>query len=129
LKGYLLDTSVALLSVMEPERIGPKIRTAMAGGPAFLSIISYWEVMIKTCKGLLEVRDPRSWWMRTQEDLGLQPLMLLPEHISALYDLPLHHHDPFDRALIAQATVEDLGFLTTDSRIDPYASDRLRVLR
>ena len=84
--------------------------------------------MIKSCKGLLDVGDPRLWWDSAQRELGLQPLMFLPEHISALYDLPLHHHDPFDRALIAQATVEDLTFLTTDSRIEHYASDRLRVL-
>lgn len=84
--------------------------------------------MIKSCKGLLDVGDPRLWWTATQEALGLQPLFFLPEHISALHDLPLHHHDPFDRALIAQATIEDLTFLTTDSRIEPYATDRLRIL-
>jgi PIN domain nuclease of toxin-antitoxin system len=84
--------------------------------------------MIKACKGSLDVGDPRLWWEETQRALGLEPLFLSAEHIAALYDLPLHHHDPFDRALIAQATVEDLTFLTTDSRIEHYASDRLRVM-
>jgi PIN domain nuclease of toxin-antitoxin system len=128
LKGYLLDTNIALLAVIEPERVGRQIKTAIGEGPSYLSIISFWEVMIKVCKGLLEVGDVRLWWDDTREKLGLQPLLFLPDHISALYDLPLHHHDPFDRALIAQATVEDLTFLTTDGRIEQYASDRLRVL-
>jgi PIN domain nuclease of toxin-antitoxin system len=59
----------------------------------------------------------------------LQPLSFKADHIAALYDLPLHHHDPFDRALLAQATVEGLTLLTTDVRLESYASGRLRVLR
>jgi PIN domain nuclease of toxin-antitoxin system len=85
--------------------------------------------MIKACKGNLDVGDPRLWWEETQRALLLEPLFLSAGHIAALYDLPFHHHDPFDRALIAQATTEDLTFLTTDARLDLYASDRLRVLR
>jgi PIN domain nuclease of toxin-antitoxin system len=128
LNGYLLDTNIALLAVTEPDRVRQQIKTAIGAGPSFLSIISYWEVMIKHCKGLLELRNPRGWWGDTQATLGLQPLALTPDHIAAVYDLPYHHRDPFDRALIAQAMVEDLTFLTTDAGLEPYACDRLRIV-
>ena len=85
--------------------------------------------MIKSCKGNLNVGDPRRWWEETQRILKAEPLFVEAAHIAALYDLPPHHHDPFDRALLAQASVEGLAFLTTDDRLDAYAGGCLRVLR
>ena len=129
MSGYLVDTSVALIAVDTPERLSPNVRTAVLSGSSYLSIISYWEVMIKSRKGLLDVGDPRLWWAETLDALLAQPLPFRPEHISAIYDLPAIHHDPFDPALIAQATVEHLTFLTTDVRVAQYASERFRVMR
>jgi PIN domain nuclease of toxin-antitoxin system len=128
LNGFLLDTSVALLAVDVPERVTHSVRTAIEQGPAFLSAISFWEVMIKFQKGKLDVGDPRQWWIETLAALALQPLLHRPEHIAAIYDLPPIHQDPFDRALIAQAMVEDLTFLTTDRAILRYASASFRVI-
>jgi len=85
--------------------------------------------MIKAMKGMLDVGDPRQWWTETLEALALFPLPYEPEHIAALYGLPPIHRDPFDRALIAQATVEDLVLLTTDAVIPRYASQRFRVIQ
>lgn len=129
MNGYLLDTSVALLAVASPERLSPRIRKAIERGPAFLSVIAYWEVMVKAMKGTLDTQDARQWWREALDALGLQPLLYRPEHVAALYPLPPIHQDPFDRALIAQATVEDLTLLTTDRVIPEYASDRFRVIR
>ncbi len=129
MNGYLLDTSVALLAVAVPERLPARIRKAIERGPSFLSVIAYWEVMLKAMKGTLDIPDPRQWWREVLDALGLQPLLFRPEHIAALYPLPPIHQDPFDRALIAQATVEDLTLLTTDGVIPEYASDRFRVIR
>jgi len=129
LKGYLLDASVALVAAETPERLRPSVRTVIDQGPAFLSVISYWEVMIKAMKGALDVGDPRLWWAETLDALELEPLPFRPEHITAMYHLPPVHQDPFDRALIAQATVEDLTLATTDSLIGRYASDQFRVIR
>jgi PIN domain nuclease of toxin-antitoxin system len=56
-------------------------------------------------------------------------LALLPEHASEICALPPIHKDPFDRALIAQATVEKLTLITTDSEVVEYASQRVRILR
>jgi PIN domain nuclease of toxin-antitoxin system len=129
LKGYLLDTSIALIGVNAPERLSRTIRKAVDRGPAFVSTISYWEVMIKSMKGTLgEIGDPRQWWATALKDLALRPLAQSAEHIAAIYGLPPIHHDPFDRALIAQAIAEDLTLVTTDSYIPKYTSGRLKVL-
>ena len=128
MNGYLLDTGVALLAVDTPEALSESIREAIDQGPAWLSVIAYWEVMIKGMKGSLDVGDPRQWWTETLAVLALQPLPYRPEHIAAIYNLPPVHQDPFDRALIAQATVEDLTLLTTDAVIPRYATGRFRVL-
>ncbi len=129
MKGYLLDTSIALLAVHQSVRLRAAIREAIEEGPAFLSVIAYWEVMLKSMKGRLDVGDPRQWWGETLDALGLLPLLYRPEHIAGVYDLPAIHQDPFDRALIAQAIVEDLMLITSDATIIRYASERLRVIQ
>ena len=93
-----------------------------------LSVVCYWEVMIKSMKGTLDVGDPRAWWFDALEQLAATPLVLRPEHITAVYRLEPIHKDPFDRMLIAQATVEGLALVTTDSKIARYASKGLRVI-
>ena len=126
---YLLDTSVALLAVHQSARLSTAVRQAIDRGPAVLSSVGYWEVTTKARKGGLDVGNPRLWWAETLDALGLQPLLLHPHHIAAICDLPPIHQDPFDRALIAQATEEGLTLLTTDRKIPRYASKRFRVIR
>ena len=129
MSGYLLDTSVALFAVGTPEALPARVRKAIEQGPAFLSVVAYWEVMIKSMRGTLDVGDPRLWFGQTLDALGLRTLLYRPEHISALHGLPAVHQDPFDRALIGQAIAEDLTLLTTDATISRYASDTFRVIR
>jgi PIN domain nuclease of toxin-antitoxin system len=100
--GYLLDTSIALLGLASPERISPDIRLAVEGGPVYLSVISYWEVLLKSMKGKLDVGAPRVWWPDAFDTLTAKPLPLRPDHIAEVYNLGPIHQDPFDRALIAQ---------------------------
>lgn len=112
MKGYLLDTSVALLGLASPERIPPDVRLAIEGGPVYLSVISYWEVLLKSMKGKLEVGDPRAWWPDALDKLTATPLPLRPDHISEVFNLAPIHQDPFDRVLIAQARIEDLTLVS-----------------
>jgi PIN domain nuclease of toxin-antitoxin system len=128
LNGYLLDTGVALLAVSTPEALSAGVRKAIEQGPAFLSVVAYWEVTIKSMRGTLEIGDPCQWFSHATEALDLQSLLYRPEHVVALFALPPIHQDPFDRALIAQATSEDLTFLTTDAVIPGYASRGFRVI-
>jgi PIN domain nuclease of toxin-antitoxin system len=126
--GFLLDTSVALIALTEPTRLAPEVCAAIESGPNFLSVVVYWEVVLKSMKGVLKVGDPRGWWWEALDHLAATPLVLRPEHIAGVCRLPLLHRDPFDRVLIAQASVEDLTLVTTDGEIPRYASERVRVI-
>ena len=79
-------------------------------------------------KGKLEVGDPRTWWAGALEQLVARVLPLHASHVAEIPSLAPLHADPFDRALIAQATVENLTLVTTDSEIQRYASDIFRVI-
>ena len=125
----MLDTNVALLAVSAPEMLNARVRNAVERGPCFLSVVAYWEVAIKSMRGALDVGDPRDWFGKTLDALGLRSLLLRPEHVAAVLSLPPIHQDPFDRALIAQATAEDLTLLTTDGTIPKYASTAFRAIR
>jgi len=126
--GYLLDARAALIALTNPDRLSTRVRKAILAGPNVLSAIVYWEVVLKSMKGALDVGDPRTWWIDTLEQLVAIPLALRPEHVSEVYGLPAIHKDPFDRILIAQAGVEGLTVLTTDGEIPKYAGKRIRVI-
>lgn len=116
----LLDTSTLLWTLVTPERLSEPARQAVAEGGAVLSVASYWEVVIKTRKGLLPIPDPVSWWTRAAELLGGRVLPVRASHISALSALPDLHRDPFDRILIAQAVAEGWPLITSDRQIAAY---------
>ena len=97
--------------------------------PNVLSVVVYWEVMIKSMKGKLDVGDPRAWWFDALDQLAATPLLLHPRHIAAVDNLPPIHKDPFDRMLVAQATVEGLTLVTMDPEIAQYSSKTLPVIR
>ena len=126
--GYLLDTNAALIALTNPAGLSRRVRRAMLTGPNLLSAVVYWEVVLKTMKGALDVGEPRTWWLDALDHLAATPLVLRPEHVSEVSALPPIHKDPFDRVLIAQAMVEGLTLLTTDGEIPRYASDRFRVM-
>lgn len=125
---YLLDTNIALLGLSNPERIHATVKRAIENGTTHLSVLSYWEIALKTMKGKLTIADPRSWWGEALEYLAAIPLPLRPEHISTVLTLPAIHQDPFDRALVAQAVVEQMVLVTADGEIPKYKSCGLRVL-
>jgi PIN domain nuclease of toxin-antitoxin system len=126
--GFLLDTSAALMALTDPARLSPRVRAVIRGGPNILSAIVYWEVLLKSMKGLLKIGDPLTWWPDALEQLAAAPLVLRPDHVAEIYHLPPIHRDPFDRVLIAQAMVEGLSLVTTDREILRYATKRLRVV-
>lgn len=125
----LLDTNVALLGLASPERLSRSIRRTVESGRVYLSVISYWEVVLKSGKGKLDVGDCRAWWVEALEKLAATQLPFRSDHVSELAQLGPIPADPFDRALIAQATVEKLVLVTTDNVLERYASKRLRVVR
>lgn len=129
MKGKLLDTNIALFALGAPSRLTAAAMRAIESGPNLLSVVSYWEVALKCAKGSLELDDPHQWWQDALAHLAATPLLLRPEHITALNRLPMHHKDPFDRVLLAQAMVEELVLVTSDRELHRYASARLRIVR
>jgi PIN domain nuclease of toxin-antitoxin system len=117
------------VAAVEPERLTKTVRSALDKGPLRFSVISYWEVVVKSMKGSLNVGDPRAWWRETVNELALEVLPLRSEHVAEVFNLSPVHSDPFDRALVAQAIVEDLTLVTLDETLTAYASQRLRILR
>jgi PIN domain nuclease of toxin-antitoxin system len=128
LNGCLLDTNAVLFALVSPRRLSAKARAAILAGPNYLSVVSYWEVVLKSMKGKLDVGDPRTWWRDALAQLAATPLVLRPEHVSAVCALPSQHRDPFDRILIAQAIAEDLPFVTADGEMAGYASAGLKII-
>jgi PIN domain nuclease of toxin-antitoxin system len=126
--AYLLDTHTAIWALERPEALSAAARKAASTGPNLLSVVSYWEVMIKIMKGKLDVGDPRTWWLDALDELAATPLLVHPRHLAAVHGLPPIHKDPFDRMLIAQATVEGLALVTGDARVARYAAKGLRVV-
>lgn len=118
---YLLDTSTLIWALVGSERLSPKARKALDAGPLVLSVVSYWEVVIKAQKGMLKVADPVNWWSRSTEMLGGDILSIRTAHISVLAGLPHLHKDPFDRMLIAQAASDGFAVVTSDETFRHYA--------
>lgn len=126
--GFLLDTNAVLVALTDPRRLRSRVRAAILAGPNVLSAVVYWEVLLKSMKGLLKIGDPRTWYAAALEQLAATPQALRLEHVAGIYTLPPIHRDPFDRVLIAQAAVEGLTFVTTDAAIQRYASERFDVV-
>lgn len=129
MNGNLLDTNSVIFALAVPERLSAAARKTILKGPNMLSVVSLWEVILKSMKGTLDVGDPGTWWQEALNQLAGAPLLLRPEHVVGVYGLPAHHKDPFDRILISQATVEGLSLITSDAEIAKYASSKLKVIR
>jgi PIN domain nuclease of toxin-antitoxin system len=100
--------------------LGARVGEAVAApeNQVFLSSASVWEIAIKTAAG--RVVFPIERFDEIVRTLGFDTLPILPVHAVAAGRLPLHHADPFDRMLIAQATVENLMLVTNDRWIARY---------
>jgi PIN domain nuclease of toxin-antitoxin system len=126
--NFLLDTHTLIWWSIDPIRLSQQARNLLddESNTVFLSIISVWEMQIKLQIGKLTLQMPLPELIKDQQetnDLQLLPIELT--HIYALTNLPNHHRDPFDRLLIAQATVEQVPIISIDSVFDNYPIQRL----
>jgi PIN domain nuclease of toxin-antitoxin system len=116
----LLDTQILYWFFYEPEKLSPKAMQHLTAAEAVLvSSVSVWEIAIKVRIGKMKA-DPRRMVERF-DAAGFGELPIYSRHAAAVSDLPLHHGDPFDRLLIAQAMSEPLHLLTTDAQLKPYS--------
>ena len=105
----LLDTHTFLWIATAPAYLSPAARVACQdrNNLLILSTVSVWELQIKVQIGKLTLAVPLVTLIRNQQTVnGVQTLPVELSHVPALDSLPLHHKDPFDRLLIAQAHIE-----------------------
>jgi PIN domain nuclease of toxin-antitoxin system len=117
--NLLLDTHVFLWFVIQSPRLSKSIYHQIETTPVvYISAASLWEIIIKIQLNKLAA-DPNELSAKIA-DSGFQELPVSVLHTLALERLPLHHRDPFDRILVAQAQVEHLRMLTCDASLKLY---------
>jgi len=116
----LLDTHIFLWAVSGSPLLKPAIRrTIESADQVYVSAASIWEVAIKARLGKIEA-DPGEL-AAAIEASGFIELPVRAAHAAAVARLALHHADPFDRLLVAQAMTEPLRFLTADAVLAQYS--------
>lgn len=116
--GYLLDTCVLLWWLSGDSRLGGSWEERLRETRCLISAASIWETAIKHRLGKLPV-SPLDL-ITAAAAAGFEPLAISPAHAAATASLPPHHHDPFDRLLIAQARAEGLKLLSRDRGLRAY---------
>jgi PIN domain nuclease of toxin-antitoxin system len=126
--GVLLDTHAVLWAGESAARLSVVAKRHMDKSDCFFSCASIPEMSIKHSLGKL--RFPSDLTLKEYVELSIEKLrlMVLPVRVPEsclLALLPHHHHDPFDRVLIAQAKVNDLAILSRNSHFDRYDVQRV----
>jgi PIN domain nuclease of toxin-antitoxin system len=120
--SLLVDTHAFLWFMAGDRRLSRSARRAIEGsdGEWWLSAASVWEMAIKSSLGRLKLSTPLDEYIAEKMRQGLQILSVEGTHAAAVERLPFHHHDPFDRLIIAQAQSERLGVVTKDPWFAEY---------
>jgi PIN domain nuclease of toxin-antitoxin system len=116
----LLDTHLVLWWMAgEPSRISERALATLGspGNEPVVSAVTIWEAAIKRGLGKLEAPGDL---LEQLERAGVGLLPISPRHADLVGLLPLHHRDPFDRLLVAQATVERLPIVSHDTALARY---------
>lgn len=119
----LLDTHCWLWLHTRPARLSDESRAVLADArnELVLSAIVPWEIAIKHARGRLPIARPLDVFLSlAAAAVRTTPLPVEHRHAVHVGTLPLHHRDPFDRMLIAQAQVEGLTILTADPHFRRY---------
>jgi PIN domain nuclease of toxin-antitoxin system len=118
----LVDTHALLWWLADDPSLSPAARDAIAdpNNEPLVSAASVWEIAIKRSLGKLAAPDDLP---DTIADEGFAWLPISARHAWTVRDLPMHHADPFDRVLVAQAVVEGVPIVTTDARFAEYGVD------
>ncbi|KTC65327.1 PIN domain (plasmid) [Legionella adelaidensis] len=116
---YLLDTCVLLWALTGDEKRLKEFISPIQDiqNSIFVSIVSYWEIVVKKTLNKITIPDN---FIELVEKSGFSWLQLELHHIQKLEKLPLHHNDPFDRLLVAQAMANNFQLLTPDKHILEY---------
>lgn len=124
---YLLDTHTLLWFIAEDKELSDRARRLIldSSNEILLSIASLWEIAVKVNIGKLALDKPFNQLFPDELDShGIDMLDITIAHFMQVTTLPLHHRDPFDRLIIAQALVEGLPIIGVDSAFDAYGISR-----
>jgi PIN domain nuclease of toxin-antitoxin system len=122
----LLDSHTALWALTKNDRLGLLAEKAILDAESVVvSVITPWELGIKKALGKLQIPDNM---VNALEASGFEMLSISAIHAADAPALPMHHRDPFDRMLIAQASRESLTIITADSQFNLYDIETLNAL-
>ena len=122
MNGYLLDTHAAIWFFNGDHALSETAKKIIRdySNPIYLSVVSAWELAIKTGIGKLNFTGRAAGFLHLAETSNIGIIPIKPDHLTALESLPLIHRDPFDRFFIATALVEDITLITADRNIAQY---------
>jgi PIN domain nuclease of toxin-antitoxin system len=125
--NLLLDSHAFIWWIDDDTRLGPKARLAIeSAGKVFVSVISVWELGIKQAAGKLEIKTDLA---KAAQESGFEILDCQLAHAQLAPTLPPHHKDPFDRMLLAQATIERLKIMSQDGAFANYEIDLISAAK
>lgn len=129
---YLSDTHIALWFIDGSPKLSGKAWNLMcsSGNTWYLSTVSVWEVMLKHQAHPNNMEIDAMTFVRKCEESGFKLLDLKLSHIYEAAELPVEgmHKDPFDRALLAQARVDGLTFVTHDKAFAAYEDSHVLLV-
>ena len=123
IRPILLDTNVLIWALNGDRLLTRRMKAAISSPTADVrvSVVSAWEIAIKYHSGKLLFDVPVEEVLSRILSGTVWPVLpVLPAHIPELLALPMHHRDPFDRLLIAQARAEGMAIATADENIRKY---------
>ena len=124
----LLDTHTFLWFVTDDSLLSPSAKSLIGDSTneILVSPASYWEVAIKVSLGKYPLQVPfEQFFIEGIEGNDFSILPIGIQHATVLATLPMHHKDPFDRMIVAQAIAESVPVLSIDAAFDPYGVTRL----
>lgn len=124
---YLADTHVLIWAREDPARLSRKARAILEDRSTAIlfSVASIWEIAIKLSIGKLRIEGTLNDLVKALIGDGFELLPIRVAHLLIVADLALHHRDPFDRMLVAQAQAEAVQLITADPLFDEYAVSTL----
>jgi len=122
--SLLLD-SHALIWWLEDTELDADVKARIAATDELVAVsaASVWELHIRRANGKMRFDDSL---VDVVAEGGFEALAMTPSHAERAAELPRHHHDPFDRMLIAQAQIEGLVVVTRDAVFEQYEVPVLR---
>lgn len=127
--NILLDTHVALWAITDNPKLSQKARELILSprNTVWVSAANVWEIAIKYALGRGDMPVSGKDALRYFQESGYRFLAVEAEHAAGVEELPLHHPDPFDRILVAQALVEPMRLMTHDVQVSRYSDSILLV--